>query len=212
MNPKGGAARYFARIVRAVVVGSLGFGGGIGLLTFIAFLVLTGKQSSLALALRAGTIFGIGFGFCFALVLLLSDISGRLFAAKGFHDEIWELNQAREIEYDGTLREARAISRKALLNVPNMKAVSDDDADEHRIKGSVGPSWKSPGEAMEIIITPMDNEPNRWRIKCTSSCLAPQVAFDYGKNCENVEAWLRTYHYIRTLRQAESSSPDLPRA
>ncbi|MFN8659826.1 MAG: hypothetical protein U0105_26060 [Candidatus Obscuribacterales bacterium] len=36
--------RYFARVVRAIIVSVLGFGGGIGLMTFIAAIVLTGKQ------------------------------------------------------------------------------------------------------------------------------------------------------------------------
>ena len=184
------AARYFARIIRAVVVSSLGFGGGIGLLVFITFVVLTGKSPNvLPIALKFACIFGIGFGFVLALLLLLSDLSGRLYAAKGLHGEVWELNQTREVELQGTLREVRAWGRTAFQEVPNIKSVVDEE-NECMMKASVGRSWKSPGEDMHLLITPMDS-PTKWKVTVSSTCVSPLVAFDYGKNFENVESWLR---------------------
>ncbi len=182
-------ARYFARIIRAVIVSSLGFGGGIGLLTFIAILVTTGKQEAVPIALQAGIIIGLGFGIFSAALLLLSDLTSRLFAAQGFKTEIWELEQEREVEVQGTIKHARILSRNALLTVPNVKAVADED-NEFGIRASVGASWKSPGENMRVHIEPASE--NVWRVKCISTCLATNVAFDYGKNFENVESWVRS--------------------
>jgi hypothetical protein len=188
---KPSASRYFARIIRAVIVSSLGFGGGIGLLTFITILVFKGQQpSAISVALQAGMVLGVGFGFCLALLLLLSDLSGRLYAAKGHHDEIWELEQTREVEIEGPLREVRSRSRIALQRVPAIKSVIDDE-DQYHIRGMVGQSWKSPGENMVVSIEAGESE-NIWRVRCTSSCLNSNIAFDYGKNFENVEAWLRS--------------------
>lgn len=192
-------ARYFARIIRAVIVSSLGFGGGIGLLTFIAILVTTGKQGALHLALQAAIILGLGFGVFCAMLLLLSDLTSRLFAAHGFSNEIWELEQQREVELEGTIKDARVLSRNALLAVPNVKAVADDDSNEFTIRASVGPSWKSPGENMRIQIEQADE--NKWKIRCISACLSPNIAFDYGKNFENVEAWLRSIRGLMLEQQ-----------
>jgi hypothetical protein len=194
-------ARYFARIIRAVVVSSLGFGGGIGLLTFIFILVTTGKQGALHVALQAAIILGLGFGVFCAMLLLLSDLTSRLFAAQGFSNEIWELEQERQIEIEGTVKDARILSRKALLAVPNVKSVADED-NEYTIKASVGASWKSPGESMRVQIEPGADE-NKWKVKCVSSCLSSNIAFDYGKNFENVEAWLRS---MRAIEQQPNQS------
>src|SRR5207302_1509629 len=101
-------SRYFARIMRAIIVSSLGFGGGVGLLVFIAILVNTGKQAALSVALQTGVVLGIGFGVFYAMMLFLSDLTWRLYAAKGIHEEIWELEQTRELEIDGTLKDARS--------------------------------------------------------------------------------------------------------
>jgi hypothetical protein len=179
--------QYFARIVRAIVVSTLGFGGGIGLLTFIAIIVTTGRQDAIEIALKAGVVIGLGFGAMLAAVLLLSDLTSRLFMSKGNYKEIWDLEQSREIDLPGHLRDVRRFCREALLAVPNVKAVSDDSETEVLMKASIGASWKSPGEEMEIAITPAGNE--KWHLKCTSRCLASNVAFDYAKNFENVEAW-----------------------
>jgi hypothetical protein len=200
---KSNASRYFARIIRAIVVTCLGFGGGIGLLTFITILVMTGHHKPLA-ALQAGLVLGIGFGVFWAVLLLLLDLTGRLFAAKGMHDEVWELEQAREIDVTGSLRDARAVGRGALLAVPNLKAVQEGE-DEHEIDASVGQSWKSPGEKMTVIIREGEGE-NQWKVRCTSACLATNVAFDYGKNFENVETWLRTA--MRLVSESQTAKPN----
>jgi hypothetical protein len=197
-------ARYFARIIRAVIVSSLGFGGGIGLLTFIAILVTTGKQGAGHVALQFGIILGLGFGIFCALLLLLSDLTSRLFAAQGFSTEIWELEQQRELEVEGTIKDARILSRKALLAVPNVKAVADEDS-EFAIRASVGASWKSPGENMRVQIEPASDE-NHWKVRCISTCLSPNIAFDYGKNFENVEAWLRTMRSFVTEQQQHAAN------
>jgi hypothetical protein len=194
-------ARYFARIVRALLVSSLGFGGGIGLLVFIAILVNTGKQDALAIALRSGFVFGIGFGVFSAMVLLLSDLTYRLFVVQGRKSvEIWELEQEREVVVSGSIKDARAWSRQALLAVPNVKAVADED-NEFAIRASIGASWRSPGEKMQIIIAPMNGEPDRWVVKCISACLQNNIAFDYGKNFENVESWLNKMNTMVTAAQ-----------
>lgn len=185
------------------MVSSLGFGGGIGLLTFIAILVTTGKQDALHIALQAAVIIGLVFGIFCAALLLLSDLTSRLFAAQGFRTEIWELEQEREVEVEGSVKDARILSRKALLAVPNVKAVADED-NEFSIRASVGASWKSPGENMRVQIEPTQ-EANKWKVRCVSTCLSPNIAFDYGKNFENVEAWLRTMRKIMIEQQPEET-------
>jgi hypothetical protein len=196
-------ARYFARIVRALIVSSLGFGGGVFLFVFIAILVNTGKQDAVPIALRSGIIFGLGFAVLSALVLLLSDLTYRLFVAKGHKSvEIWDLEQEREVIINGSIREARSWSRQALLAVPNVKAVADDDS-EYALRASVGASWRSPGEKMQIVISPIEEgSEQRWLVKCVSACLQSNIAFDYGKNFENVESWLRKMNTLVTTAQS----------
>jgi hypothetical protein len=46
-------------------------------------------------------------------------------------------------------------------------------------------------------------DPTCWHIRCKSNCLAPQIAFDYGKNYENVETWVRE---INKLVQQKANS------
>jgi hypothetical protein len=192
-----GASQYFARIVRAVVVSSLGFGGGIGLLIFIAIIVNTGKRAdALQIASQAAVVLGIGFGVFYAVLLLLSDLNWRLNAAKTLHEEVWELAQTRKIELEGSLQQVRALGRQALLAVPSVKAVTDQE-NEREIHASTGHSWKSAGENMQLIIEPTEKE-NRWLVRCTSCCLSDKVAFDYGKNFENVESWQQALDKLRT--------------
>ena len=190
----GTPARYFARIVRAVVVSSLGFGGGIGLLCFIAVIVTSKAQNAVPAALQAGVVWGLGFAIFYAMMLLLWDLTCRLQAAKGIEYEVWELEQQRTFSFDGSLRDARSLSRQALLAVPYIKTVTDND-DPYLISASVGPSWKSAGESMQVNIAAGANE-NQWSITCKSSALSPKVAFDYGKNFENVEAWMRSMNKL----------------
>lgn len=186
-------AQYFARIVRAVIVSVLGFGGGIGLLTFIAILVLSGQQKALEIGWHAALVIGFGFGTVLAVVFLLTDLTARLSVARGGHEEIWDLEQTREFDFDGTGRELRHFCREALLAVPNVKTVIDDN--EFMMTASIGASWKSPGEKMQIAICPLPED--KWHVKCVSCCLASHVAFDYAKNFENIETWLRTFQKLR---------------
>ncbi len=190
--------RYFSRILRALIVSSLGFGGGIGLLVFIGLLASTGKQGGLLIAVPFGIVCGIGFGVFLAAIMLLSDLSYRLAMAKGRNSaEIWDLEQTREVVLHGTIREARSLSRNALLCVPNVKAVADDETEQYSIKASVGASWRSPGERMHISISPLEGSPDgEWLVKCVSNCLQKNVAFDYGKNFENVESWLKKMNAV----------------
>jgi hypothetical protein len=178
-----------------VLVSSLGFGGGVGLLCFIAVIVLSHKENAIQAALQAGIVLGLMFAIFYAVMLLLWDLSVRVQAAKNLQYEIWELEQKRVVPFNGSLRDARSLSRQALLTVPYIKAVSDDDADQCKITASVGPSWKSPGEAMHVQITEGPSE-NSWVITCNSSSLANNIAFDYGKNFENVEAWVRSINKL----------------
>ncbi len=184
--------QYFARIIRAVIVSVLGFGGGIGLLTFIAILVLSGQQKALEIGWHAALVTGFGFGTFLAAVFLLTDLTARLSVARGHHEEIWDLEQIREFDFDGTGRELRHLCREALLSVPNVNTVHDDN--EFMMTASIGASWKSPGEKMQITICPLPED--KWHVKCVSRCLATHVAFDYAKNFENVETWLRTFRRL----------------
>jgi hypothetical protein len=192
--------QYFARVIRALVVAVLGFGGGIGLMIFIAALITSrGKQASVVYAFGAALVLGFAFAVIGALVLLLTDLTSRLFAAKGHHHEIWELVQVRSLDFEGELRDLKHCCRQGLLSVPHVKSVTD--ADEYKIDASVGLSWRSPGEHIEVSIAAP--EPGKWRATCTSRCLAAYIAFDYAKNFENVETWLKsTQACLKEVRPA----------
>ena len=192
--------QYFARIVRAVIVSALGFGGGTGLLVFIAILVTTGRQDALEIATRAALVIGIGFGAVLAAVLLLSDLTSRLFVAQGKYNEIWDLEQSRVMEVAGSLRDIRRYCRESLMAVPNIKVVSTDE--ELAIKASTGASWRSPSELMEISINQKSDD--LWELKCSSRSLASHIAFDYAKNFENVETWSKT---MRRLIEHDKLTP-----
>jgi hypothetical protein len=185
--------RYFARVVRAIIVSVLGFGGGIGLMTFIAAIVLTGKQQgAIMIGLIAAAGVGSVFAIMFAFVLLLSDLTPRMFRS-GVNikrDEIWELEQSREYMLHGTVRDAKRFCREALLAVPNINSVTESEDAEGVLRASIGRSWRSAGEQMECRIIPRDSEYSL--VTCTSHCITPEVQFDYAKNFENVETWLRT--------------------
>jgi hypothetical protein len=199
--------RYFARIIRAFIVSSLGFGGGVFLLTLIGILVMTGRQSSaLPVAMNFAIVVGLAFGIFLAAVMLLTDLSARLSYAHGtVTDEIWELEQTRQVEFSGSIKDAWKLSRQALLAVPAVKAVSDDDS-SNVINGAVGASWKSPGERMQIDLVATGE--NSWVIKCKSSCLQSNIAFDYGKNFDNVEAWQKTMKKL--IGQGEAGQVSAP--
>lgn len=181
-------AHYLARILRAIVVSVLGLGGGVGLMTFIVLSLYSNQHKAIEVGLRTAVIVGLSFGSIMALVMLLSDLTMRLFVSQGRYAEIWELKQTRELEIEGTLKEIKRRCREALLTVPNLKFVSES-AEEPLMSAAIGGSWRSPGEVVQVSIVPMSE--NHFRVTCISHCLQESVAFDYGKNFENVETWLR---------------------
>ncbi len=112
--------------------------------------------------------------------------------AKGAHSQIWELEQTRELIYEGSSKEAMAACRRALLMVPYVHQVSDDT--EHlTARASTGASWRSPGEDLEVEINPISE--NRWQVKCVSRSRSKNVVFDYAKNfekCGDLVQWNST--------------------
>jgi len=182
-------ARYLARIIRAVIVSVLGVGGGVGLLTFIALVVLKSDQfTAIDVSIRTALVIGLSFGCFMALVLLLTDLTMRLTIAQGRYEEIWELEQTRIVELDGSLKEIRQLCRESLLVMPNLKSVAEES---HQIgmTASTGNSWRSPGEQVAITFEQMAE--NKWKVKCVSRCTQKDIAYDYAKNYENVESWLK---------------------
>jgi hypothetical protein len=192
-------ARYLARIVRAVVVSVLGVGGGVGLLAFIFLVVLRSDQfTAIDVGLKTALVIGLSFGIFMALVFLLTDLTMRLFVAQGKYAEIWELEQTRIVEFAGSLKDVRRCSREALLVVPNLKSVSED-SEQTGMTASTGNSWRSPGEQVAISFEQISEI--RWRVKCVSRCTQPNIAYDYAKNYENVESWLKR---VTTLMEQQS--------
>lgn len=179
-------SRYFARIIRALIVTTLGFGGGTGLLVFIALVILKHDVNAFQFAWRAGLIIGLLFALTLVAVWLPLDLTAHLFLAKGLYKEIWELEQNRETIVSGTLKSVMQATRQALLMVPNVKSVSDDM--EHlNARAATGISWRSGGEELEVQLVSMGD--TSWNVKCTSKSRTKNVVFDYGKNFENVEVF-----------------------
>lgn len=174
-----------------MLVSSVGFGGGVGLLVLIFVLTNKNEPNAFQYGLTAGVVFGLIFAFFMVAVLLPLDLSAHVFLSKGRYKQIWELEQAREFEIDGTAKEMLHASRQALLVVPYVTAVSDDV--EHMLTRAVtGTSWRSPGgEELEVEINPVSA--HRWKIKATSKPKGKGVVFDYGKNFENLETWMNQF-------------------
>ncbi len=180
--------RYLNRLLRAATVSGLGFGGGVGLLVFILLVMTHGNKTSAIYSLKAAIFIGVIFAALLVVVMMLFDLTVKLYLAKGFREDIWELEQSREIELTGTFRQISAACRSALMQVPDVGNVSDDS--ENLVgRASTGASWRSPGEDLEVEINPIDE--NRWKLRCTSKSKSNAVVFDYGKNFENVEVWRR---------------------
>lgn len=178
--------RYFARIVRALIVTTLGVGGGVGLFVFI-FCIVTGHQAVAGkYGLNAGLVIGLCVSVLFVCVLLPRDLITKMFLKKGQYREIWELEQTLDMEVEGSLKEVFGACRQALLAVPYVRAVSDD-FENLVATANTGASWRSSGEEMEVEINPVSE--NRWHLKCTSRSRAKDIVFDYGKNFENVDVW-----------------------
>lgn len=183
--------RYFARIIRALIISTLGFGGGVALMVLIV-LVLKGDQHAFQYSLNAGLVIGGTFALLLVCVLLPLDLTTHLYAAKGLYQEIWELEQAREIVLQGPIKEIMFRARQALLAVPYVKSVSDNP-ERYALKATIGTSWRSPGEEMEVEVGSLGEGEveNEWRVNCISRSASQNVLFDFAKNFENVEAWLK---------------------
>ena len=185
--------RYLLRVMRAMLVSSLGFGGGIGLLVMIFVLTSRSEPNAFRYGLTSGLLFGAIFATFTLAVLLPLDLSAHVFLSKGRYRQIWELEQSRELEVGGTAKQILHASRQALLVVPYVTRVSDDL--ENMISRAVtGTSWRSGGEEMEVEINPLAEQ--RWRIKVSSRPKSKNVLFDYGKNFENVETWLTQFNEL----------------
>lgn len=194
--------RYFARIVRAVVVCTLGFGGGAGMFVFIGFMIFSGSPHAFEIGWKAGLIIGLLASAILVAVMLPMDLSAHLFLAKGNYKEIWELEQTRELVAEGSNREITAACRQALLVVPYVSNVSDDS--EHLItRANIGQSWRSAGEDIEVEINPVSA--SLWNLRCTSRSKGKNVLFDYGKNFENVETWQR--HFLSLIATENATKP-----
>lgn len=184
-------SRYFGRVMRALIVSCLGFGGGIGLLVMIIALVFKGDPHAFQYGINAGLAIGSVFAVLLLGVLLPMDLTAHMFAGKSYYAEIWELEQRRDIELAGTLHEVITRCRLALLSVPYVMAVSDDVA-KSTITAKIGSSWRSSGEEMRVKIEPKTGNDKCWLVTCISRSESNTVLFDYAKNCDNVESWLNS--------------------
>lgn len=180
--------RYFARIVRALIVSLLGFGGGVGLMVFVVAVVVAGDKHAFQHGLTAGVLIGGIFAVLLVCVLLPLDLTAHLFAAKGRYKEIWELSQTRELILSGSLKESMSRCRAGLLAVPSVKSVSDH-LEARKLRASIGTSWRSHGELMEVMLEPAGE--SQWKAICTSQSMSQNVLFDYAKNFDNIEAWMK---------------------
>lgn len=180
--------QYLRRLVRAALVSTLGFGGGVALLLFIFIVMVKGEHDAAQSAIKAGLLLGIAFSFILTFVMVLLDLTARLFIAKGLSSSFWDLEQKREVILEGTLKQVVAASRQALLAVPNVTSVSDD-VPNLTAKALTGASWRSPGEEIDVQISVISD--SKYQLKCVSRCKSEKAIFDYGKNFENVETWQR---------------------
>ena len=178
--------KYLLQILKAILVSSLGVGGGVGLLLMIFVLTNRSDPNAFKYGMTAGLAIGIIFALFLVAVLIPLDLSAYVFKAKGGYKQIWDLEQVREFEIKGTAKQALHYARQALLLVPYVVEVSDDV--EHMItRAKTGASWRSGGEVMEVEINPLSA--NDWTIKITSKPYNKKAVFDYGKNFENVETF-----------------------
>jgi hypothetical protein len=184
--------RYFARILRAFIVSSIGIGGGVALLVFIAMLVLKHKDA-FQFSLCAGFSLGIVFALFLLAVFLPLDVAGKLFFSKMRYSDIWDIDRAQELEFKGTDKEAIILIRQALVALPHAKRVNQD-TENSLVLATIGSSWRSFGEHMEIKITPIDD--GSCRLCCRSEPLSSATIFDYGKNFDNVLTFLENFSQL----------------
>lgn len=159
------------------------------------------QQHAFQFGLNAGLLLGGIFSVLLVCVLLPLDISSRLSMSKEGYSEIWELEQHRDVTYAGLLKDAIAMCRQSLLIVPCIKAVTEDP-ENLLLRASIGSSWRSFGEVMEVEINPLAED--KWHLHCTSLPLSSNIAFDYGKNYENVETWRKEMLTLIAEKQAKS--------
>lgn len=179
--------RYFLRTLRALVISTLGIGGGVALFAMIVFIIGHNGPEAFQHALKSGMMVGLVYATFLLAVLLPLDLFSRTFLSKGVYKDVWELEQVREIQIHGTAKEVLAISRRAILKIGNIKSVSDDS--EHLLtRALTGSSLRSPGEEIEVEINPLAE--NVWSAKCMSKPRSRACLFDYGKNFENVQTWV----------------------
>lgn len=172
--------------MRAMLVTSLGVGGGIGLLVMIVTLVTRSEPNAFIYGLKIGVLFGGIVALFLLAVLLPLDLSGHIFLTKGRYRQIWELEQTRELDVQGSAKQILHACRQALLVVPYVIAVSDD-VENMITRAQTSVSWRSAGEDIEVEITP--HSPENWHIKCVSKPRNKNLVFDYAKNFENVETF-----------------------
>lgn len=169
-----------------MAVSSLGVGGGICLFVMIVVLTTKSEPNAFIYGLRVGLLLGGTFAVFLLAVLLPLDLSAHIFLNKGRYRQIWDLEQMREMDAEGTARQILHACRQALLVVPYITAVSDD-VENMVTRGQTSVSWRSAGEDMEVEITPLDA--TRWHIKVLSKPRSKNIVFDYAKNFENVETF-----------------------
>lgn len=186
-----------------MAITTLGIGGGCGLLVFISMIIIGNQSIAFDFGWKSGLIIGLLFTAIIMGVMLPLDLTSHLFLSKGTYSAIWELEQVREIEVEGSIKEIIAACRQALLVVPQVTNVSDD-VENLVTRAATGASWKSPGEEIDVEINPVSE--NKWCLKCTSRSKSKNLMFDYGKNFENVEAWRKRLVLILDERKANASS------
>lgn len=191
--------KYLFRVLRALIISSLGVGGGFGLLFMIFVLNNKSDPNAFRYGMTAGLLFGVIFALFMLAVLLPLDLSAHIFLSKGSYRQIWELEQVREFEVTGTAKQILHFARQALLVVPYVVEVSDD-LENMITRAKSGTSWRSAGEVLEVEINPLSS--TTWKIKVSSRPSNKKLFFDYGKNFENVETFVG---HFKTLAKSESS-------
>lgn len=195
--------RYLSRLLKAMLISGIGFGGGTGLLFMILIIMFHNGPNKFYIAAKSGIGLGLVFGILLGIILSLLDLSARMYFAKGHYNEVWEMEQSREITMTGSPKEILAICREALLAVPYVKAVQED-AENLVARSSTGTSWRSAGESLEVEINPVSE--NEWLVRCTSKPIGLNIVFDYGKNFENVESWYSVVKHRKELESTKESA------
>ena len=90
--------KYLLQILKAILVSSLGVGGGVGLLLMIFVLTNRSDPNAFKYGMTAGLAIGIIFALFLVAVLIPLDLSAYVFKAKGGYKQIWDLEQVREFE------------------------------------------------------------------------------------------------------------------